>query len=110
MDRKFSVFVNSTDSFEDCWFPFFSLFKTFWPEFGGKIYLNTEAKQFCYPGLRKVIKRGLIAIDIAKAICMGKCNDGNDVARVTFNIGVSCKVRDRASDKFGRIRGRKILF
>ena len=48
---KYSVFVNTTDSFEDCWIPFFTLFKKYWPEYDGIIYLNTETKIFEYPGL-----------------------------------------------------------
>lgn len=47
----FSVFVNSTDSFEDCWYPFFYLFNKFCPDYKGKIYLNTETKAFSFPDL-----------------------------------------------------------
>jgi hypothetical protein len=35
----------------DCWFPFFTLFKKFWPEYTGKIYLNTETKVYAHEGL-----------------------------------------------------------
>ena len=56
-----SILVNTTDSFEDCWVPFFTLFKNFWPSYSGKIYLNTETKDFSYSGLNIVcIKNGLI--------------------------------------------------
>jgi hypothetical protein len=51
MSGSFSVFVNTTDRFEDCWEPFFKLFAIYWPEYKGKIYLNTEYKTFQYPGL-----------------------------------------------------------
>jgi len=51
MDNSYSVFVNTTDRFEDCWEPFFKLFSVYWPDFNGKIYLNTEYKEFKYPGL-----------------------------------------------------------
>ena len=47
----YSIIVNSTDSFEDCWFPFFLLFKKFWHNYNGNIYLNTETKDFYFPGL-----------------------------------------------------------
>ena len=47
----FSILVNSTDSFEDCWYPFFFLFNKFYPDYKGKIYLNTETKDFSFPGL-----------------------------------------------------------
>lgn len=49
--NKFSILINTTDSFEDCWVPFFTLFKKFWPSYNGKIYLNTETKVFTYSGL-----------------------------------------------------------
>lgn len=48
---KYSILINTTDSFEDCWIPFFTLFKKFWPDFKGEIYLNTETKEFNFPGL-----------------------------------------------------------
>ena len=48
---NFSILVNTTDSFSDCWNPFFKLFKKYWPNYGGKIYLNTEIKDFKYEGL-----------------------------------------------------------
>ena len=47
----YSIFVNTTDSFEDCWYPFFVLFKNFWPNCDEKIYLNTETKDFSFLGL-----------------------------------------------------------
>ena len=50
-DLNFSILVNTTDSFEDCWTPFFTLFKKYWPDYNGKIYLNTETKYFEFPGL-----------------------------------------------------------
>jgi hypothetical protein len=48
---RYSILVNSTDSYEDCWNPFFFLFCKFWSSYNGKIYLNTETKDFSYPGL-----------------------------------------------------------
>lgn len=47
----FTVLVNSSDGFEDCWNPFFTLFARYWPDFKGPILLNTETKQWSYPGL-----------------------------------------------------------
>lgn len=51
MKYKFSILVNSTDTFEDCWFPFFTLFKKYWPEYTGKIYLNTETIVYSHESL-----------------------------------------------------------
>lgn len=51
MSIKYTILVNTTDSFEDCWIPFFTLFKRYWPDYTGKIYLNTETKRFTFTGL-----------------------------------------------------------
>ena len=60
MKDNFAILVNSTDAFEDCWAPFFKLFKTFWPDYSGTIYLNTEEKYFVYEGLNIVsVQSGL---------------------------------------------------
>lgn len=42
----YSVFVNSSDGFDDCWVPFFTLLKKYWPECTAPIYLNTERKTY----------------------------------------------------------------
>lgn len=47
----YSILVNTTDSFEDCWFPFFTLFKNYWSDYKGRIYLNTETKEYSHTGL-----------------------------------------------------------
>ncbi len=49
--KKYAILVNTCDKFEDCWIPFFKLFKIYWPDYNGKIYLNTEYKDFSYSGL-----------------------------------------------------------
>ena len=60
MNPKFSILVNTTDSFDDCWEPFFKLFKLYWPNYDGKIYLNTENKTFSYKDLRIIsLQNGL---------------------------------------------------
>ena len=51
MEVNFAILVNTTDSFEACWQPFFRLFKFYWPDYKGKIYLNTEKKNYSHKGL-----------------------------------------------------------
>lgn len=51
MKNKFPILVNTTDSFSDCWEPFFKLFKNYWPGYDERIYLNTENKTFTYEDL-----------------------------------------------------------
>ena len=45
------IFISSADSYADLWPTFFELFKRYWPEYQGTIYLNTESLEFQYPGL-----------------------------------------------------------
>jgi len=51
MNSKYTVLVNSSDGFEDCWDPFFRLFHKYWPTFNGEIFLNTELKKYSFQGL-----------------------------------------------------------
>jgi len=44
--HNLTVLVNSTDTFSDCWPPFFQLFKRYWPECPCPIILNTETKDY----------------------------------------------------------------
>ncbi|MDR3686672.1 MAG: hypothetical protein P4L93_06940 [Coriobacteriia bacterium] len=45
----YTIFVNSTDSFEDTWAPFFHLLHDFWP--GVSAVLNTERKSYRDPNV-----------------------------------------------------------
>lgn len=47
----YSILINTCDKFEDCWNPFFLLFSKFWKDCKGKIFLNTEYKDFSYAEL-----------------------------------------------------------
>ncbi|MBC6607475.1 hypothetical protein H8B13_11660 [Hymenobacter sp. BT188] len=51
MKSNYSILVSSTDSYSDCWVPFFTLFKKYWPHYQGRIFLSTETKDFSFPGL-----------------------------------------------------------
>jgi hypothetical protein len=63
---SFAIFVNTCDKFEDCWVPFFKLFSTYWPDYDGEIYLNTDYKEFKYPGLNIIsIKNAAVKQDAA---------------------------------------------
>lgn len=56
--KNYALLINTCDNFEDCWDPFFKLFKEFWPEFNGTLYLNTEYKDYNYPGLDIIAIKG----------------------------------------------------
>jgi len=55
---NYSILINTCDKFEDCWYPFFKLFSIYWPNYDGKIYLNTEYKDFSYEGLDIIPVKG----------------------------------------------------
>jgi hypothetical protein len=50
-NSELTIFVNSCDSYEDCWDPFFKLFSKYWRHCPFLIVLNTETKEYSYPGL-----------------------------------------------------------
>jgi len=45
------IFISSADSYSDLWPIFFDMFKKYWPDYSGLIYLNTEEKSFSTEGL-----------------------------------------------------------
>ncbi len=51
MNNTYSIFVSSSDSYSDIWDVFFDMFQRFWPEYKGKIYLQTEEKEYAHEGL-----------------------------------------------------------
>lgn len=46
-----TILVNSCDSYEDLWEPFFSLFYKYWPDCPYQIILNTESKSYNFKPL-----------------------------------------------------------
>lgn len=50
---NYSIYISTCDGYSDCWNPFFILFKKFWSDYQGKIYLSSEYKDYeCgLPGL-----------------------------------------------------------
>lgn len=52
MNLRYTILVNSCDNFEDCWNPFFTLFKKNWKNCNAPILLNTEYKDYNYDGLK----------------------------------------------------------
>jgi hypothetical protein len=52
-----TVLVNSTDTFSDCWPPFFRLFKRYWPSCPCDVVLNTETKEYSDTELQLVCSK-----------------------------------------------------
>jgi hypothetical protein len=51
MKPEYTILVNSSDGFEDCWNPFFKLYETYWNDDKIPILLNTEWKDYSYKAL-----------------------------------------------------------
>ena len=49
MHPAYTVVINTSDSYDDCWDPFFLLFRRYWPDCAARVLLNTERKVFADP-------------------------------------------------------------
>ncbi|QWD30530.1 hypothetical protein G6681_01690 [Polynucleobacter paneuropaeus] len=69
---RYSLLVNSSDGYEDCWEPFFHLLRKYWPLLKAPIYLNTERKNWK-------------SIDYPNLICTQVEKENKDEARLTWS-------------------------
>ena len=44
--NRYTIFIDSIDSYSDIWPVFFDMFYRYWPDFEGTIFLNTETKTY----------------------------------------------------------------
>lgn len=49
--NNYTIFISSADTYSDLWPIFFDMFKKYWPEYTGVIYLNTEVETYSSDGL-----------------------------------------------------------
>jgi hypothetical protein len=83
--HKFTILVNSSDGFSDCWEPFFTLFTLYWPNCDVKILLNTETTDWSFPGLNLHCTRvGLGAGKLTWSECLIKALDQVDTPLVLY--------------------------
>jgi hypothetical protein len=73
MKIDYSILVNTCDKFDDCWDPFFKLWSIYWPNCKGKVYLNTEYKEYSYDNL------DIVALQVCKI------NNLSDTKRATWS-------------------------
>ena len=71
--KNYTIFINTCDKFQDCWEPFFKLFSIYWPNYKGKIYLNTEYKEFNYNKLNIISIKGCAGKQDAHKITWSEC-------------------------------------
>ena len=46
IENQLTVLVHTTDTFEDCWQPFFKLLQFYWPDRRSRVLLNTQFKEY----------------------------------------------------------------
>lgn len=49
--KNLTIFISSSDKYEDCWKPFFTMFQRKWKDCECDIILNTEEKKYAIEGL-----------------------------------------------------------
>ena len=85
-DNDLTIFVNTSDNFDDCWDPFFKLFKLYWPDCPYPIVLNTELKDYSYEGLN--IKCTKVSLGEHKKLgwseCLMRALDGIDSTYILY--------------------------
>jgi len=68
---ELTIFINTCDSYEDCWNPFFQLFSKYWRHCPYPIVLNTENINYSYEGLN--IKCTKVASGESKRLTWSEC-------------------------------------
>jgi hypothetical protein len=81
-----TILVNTSDSFEDCWKPFFTLLSKYWPDCPHPVVLNTEHKNFHWPGLD--LRAARVATGETNRLtwseCLARCLDTIDTPYVLY--------------------------
>lgn len=81
-----TVLINSSDGFEDCWSPFFTLFRSHWPDCRYPLLLNTERKSYRHAGLQ--ISSSCVGATESRRLtwseCLMRCLDTIDTPFVLY--------------------------
>lgn len=70
---SFTLLVNTCDKFEDCWDPFFRLMAIHWPQYQGRVHLNTESKEYRFEGLDIESVRCVARTGITRRLTWSEC-------------------------------------
>lgn len=89
------IFLSSADSYSDVWDLFFSLFKKYWPEYDGTIYLNTQEKEIKVDGLNIICTKlgHLGSFGIEMRACLDRI-PSDDVILMLIDFILMDKVND----------------
>ena len=69
-DAPYTLLVNSSDGFADCWDPFFQLLDVYWPDHDCPILLNTERARY---GTRADVASSQVNHDIPRRLTWSEC-------------------------------------
>jgi hypothetical protein len=69
--NQLTILINTSDSFEDCWDPFFKLFHKYWPNCKIPILLNTEKKIYHFPEIN--IKSSQVNLNFDRRLTWSEC-------------------------------------
>lgn len=73
MVNNYSIIVNTCDTYDDCWYPFFKLFTKYWPDCTAHIYLNTEHKEYHHDGLNIISTKACAGKLTAQRLTWSEC-------------------------------------
>ena len=69
---SYTLVVNTSDGYSDCWEPFFLLLDRYWPELNAPILLNTERAKFSQPTVHAV-RSTRVNDGIDRRLTWGEC-------------------------------------
>ena len=107
MPPALTILVNSTDRFDDCWKPFFTLFAAYWPDCPYPIVLNTDTKSYSHPGL--TIRASRVAARgerLTWSECLMRCLDGIDTEIILYlqeDFFLNCPVQGKPLAEFAQL-------
>ena len=83
----YSLLVNSSDSYADCWPPFFLLLNKYWDLCHAKVYLNTQSKTFrhdAFPNLTSTCAETRAGRTLTWSECLLSALDSIDTPLVLY--------------------------
>lgn len=71
MGVPYTVLVNTSDGYRDCWDPFFTLFARYWPDCTARVLLNTELAR--YEGGARPVESACVQDGMDRRRTWGEC-------------------------------------
>jgi hypothetical protein len=84
----YTLLVNTSDGFDDCWPPFFRLLEKFWPTLRTPVLLNTQRKSWSYPAFdirsARVEAADPVGTRVSWSDCLLRCLDQVETPLVLY--------------------------